>query len=508
LNQITGEIKFKIPQKREKPLSLIDRVKYSFKVLAQGKEGVEELTRTKSYSGTSSSSQLTSSLSNYFTTGDISFDILEKMRKDGVVKAGLVFKKAPVLRAIRKAKIVCEDKKIEAFLEKVFLPHLYELALTSLKAFEFGISFHEKVFKREDLNVEYENEETRKKEVAYKGYALTPYKYKFNHPMTISKIETIPETQEFNGYVQTPNILIPFQKAFVFAVNDFNSLWGESELIPTYPYWFWKELITAYYMRYLEKRATPPMIGMAPVGKSYSGDNEEVVDNLNWLAEVASHLRDGMTAVFPAAYDEGGRQLWDLKELSVSDRGNVYRDALDWSEAAIFRSLLVPDKPISQMLQVGSYSLANVQFEAFLMVSESVLMEFLDAVEKDILKQLVELNFGANAPEVQIQTPPLSDEERARYYDIFKSLLVGHPQASRIDLLKLAEELGIPVTEAEEATEEVPEEEEIPEEEEGTNEDLISRFGGKKLSQKEVEKVLTQLGTYLEKVLEEEKEVI
>src|SRR6185503_8664460 len=66
-------------------------------------------------------------------------------------------------------------------------------------------------------------------------------------------------------------------------------------------------------------------------------------------------------------------------------------------------------------------------------------------MERDVLRPLIDLNFGEKAADAQIQHPPLSRELKQRVFDIFKSLVANHPDYSSINFKAIADAIGIPI---------------------------------------------------------------
>jgi len=104
----------------------------------------------------------------------IPFDTLDQMRKSAQVKLGLAFRAAPVLTALREARIECADKNISAFVKETFVePFLASLARSSLTADIYGVSFHEKVWWSKPFHIEGPDG------VAWDGPALVYKKFKW-----------------------------------------------------------------------------------------------------------------------------------------------------------------------------------------------------------------------------------------------------------------------------------------------------------------------------------------
>lgn len=434
-----------------------------------------DLFKEKTFRGISYQSPLlgTQHLGEWKPSEWLTPEIVDQMKKNGVIKTGLFLKKAPILATVKKMTIRHEVPQVEGFLNHVMSPILHDLFWTSLTGMDYGVSLSEKVFKAERLTFKYVQKGVTR---TFNNDAIFYRKIKWNNPRTIKKIKIEPTTQDYNGYVQSGalgatlsgnipslglgygDIDIPVDKSFMWGKNQENSLWGCSDLDAVYEYWYWLELLSGYYMRYLEKLATPPLIGYAPPGTTYSKDYDSQVENLGWLADMLGRLQDGMAIVFPSQYDANSRnRLWEAKELNISTRGDLYSTAIGWLELAIFKGLFVPDKPVSQGTgatgNFGSYALADVQFEAFLVAEEWDLLSLVNAINKYVIRPLIDLNFGPKVADAIIQHPPLSRELKQRVYDIFLSLVANHPDYQAINFRDIADELGVAMYSEEELVE-------------------------------------------------------
>ena len=406
---------------------------------------VQEMTyRGVSYTSPSISQYLT----EYRPFDALTPEVIDQMKRNGVIKTGLFLKKAPILAVMAKARISHPNPRVEAFLQHVMKDLLYTLCQSSLFALDYGVSLHEKVFIADKLRFQYVQNGVNR---TFNGDALYYKKIKWNNPRTIKEIRIQDRTQDFDGYTQSAgagnDVIVEAYKAFMFGKSQENSLWGTSDLEPVYEYWYWLELISGYYMRYLEKLGTPPLVGYAPNGVTYSKDADTTVENISWLAELATRLHDGLAIVMPSAFDPNSRnRLWELKEMALSSRGDLYQTAITWLEGAILKGLFVPDKPVSSgNNSIGSYAMADVQFEAFLVGEEWDLKSFLQHVNKYVIRPLIDLNFGPQVQDAAIDCPPLSRELKQRVFDIFKDLVDSHPDFARVNFTEMAEEIGVPL---------------------------------------------------------------
>ena len=389
----------------------------------------------------------------------LEYDTLDRMRRNGQVALGLAIKRSPIFAALREAEIKCEEPDVQAFLAHVFQkPYLMRLLRTSLTAFVFGVGFHEKVWETRNLHVTWKGEEGEL-HVAYDGYALVPKKYKLNDVRTIKDILVQPKTQDFDGYVQhgppgQQDITVDPWKAFVFALNtEYGGLWGEPSLWVTYPYWYYMELFRALQADWLRTRAINPLTGRYPIGVSENQDGNEV-DNATWGGDVIRAVWDAMVVMLPNTRDSEGDYEWDYSELRLSaDAGEIYQRAIDNLGVMILRSLIVPERTVTQATTTGGYNEAMAHLDAFFESAKPVIADFVRHVDDYILPQIVEWNFLDRFPErlprAYLDARIFSEQLKMKYYNLLIALVQNdRPDAAivrHIAITSLLEWLGIPV---------------------------------------------------------------
>jgi len=395
-----------------------------------------------------------------YKPNNLDYDTLDRMRRNGQVALGLAIKGSPIFAALREAEIKCEDKDVQAFLVQVFQkPLLMRLVRTCLTAFVFGVAFHEKVFESRNVYVTWEGEEGEL-HVAYDGYALVPKKYKMNDVRTIKDIAVQKGTQDFDGYIQRgapgqKDIEVEAWKSFVFALNtEYGGLWGEPSLWATYPYWYYMELFRALQADWLRTRAINPLVGRYPIGKSVNQDGNEV-DNATWGGTILRGVWDGMVAMLPNTRDEvSGDYFWDYGELRLSsDAGEIYQRAIDNLGVMILRSLVVPERTVTQATTTGGYNEAMAHLDAFFEASKMVVEDVVRHVDDYNLPQLVEWNFldrfPSRLPRGYLDARIFSEQLKMKYYNLLIALVQNdRPDAAivrKIAISSLLEWLGIPV---------------------------------------------------------------
>jgi hypothetical protein len=390
----------------------------------------------------------------------LDFTTMDLMRRYPIIKLGTVVRAAPSLTALREARVKCEDKRREAFIKTVVLDSglLVRLAESSIMpSYIYGVAPHEKVWHTQDVKSVYNDPETGEEVVAWDGPALVYKKIKFVHPETLDRFLLQDETQDFAGFVQKGAVgeederIVEAWKAFVF-INRFlyGGLWGESEYVDVYPYWYYAEFFRALQADFLQYKAVPPIIGWAPPGVRQNEDEEDV-DNLAYAGEVLQSAYDNLVVILPFETDDRGNQKWGYRELNVSQgAADVYTKAVEELDIMMLRGLLVPERTVTQnAAAVGSYNQAEQHAERLLDMAKMEVDHMLDAVNQFLVPQLIEDHFGPGGPQVKVFGHSVSEGLKTKLYNLLITILQNDPAGfyqSQIHFKELLEIVNIPFT--------------------------------------------------------------
>ena len=388
----------------------------------------------------------------------LTYDTLDRMRRNGQVQLGLAIKDSPVYSAMREAEIECEDADVRAFLNHVFLrPLLMPLTRSSLTSHVFGAAFHEKVFDNVDLHVTYKDDDGAE-HVAYDGVATVPRKIMLNNIATIKDIRIDKDTQDYRGYIQRGrpgkrDVEVEDWKSFVFALNTvYGGLWGEATLWYAYPYWYYLELFRALQADWLRTRAINPIIARAPTGTIMNQDDEEV-DQLVWAGTVIRNCYDSMVVSLPNTRDELGNYIYDYDELDLSsESGAVYQTAIENLGTMVLRSLVVPERTTTQAVQAGGYNEAKAHVEAMVEAAKQEIELLVQHIDRYIFPQLIEWNFKdrftTRLPKAYLNARTISEDLKTKLMSVLIAMLQNDSEngrvRERIAAEALLEHLNIP----------------------------------------------------------------
>jgi hypothetical protein len=109
----------------------------------------------------------------------------------------------------------------------------------------------------------------------------------------------------------------------------------------------------------------------------------------------------------------------------------------------ILRSMLVPEKIISQDETVGSYSMAKTHLDIFLLSVDGLINELSDCITSQFIKPLLRINYGDDFPDVDFQIETLSQQNR----ELLQEILIEMIKEDKItpDADKIASFLGIDI---------------------------------------------------------------
>ena len=128
------------------------------------------------------------------------------------------------------------------------------------------------------------------------------------------------------------------------------------------------------------------------------------VPNRDIAREIVEMIKSGATPVYPAAYDESGKPLWELTDPTVtSNPVHILQYPKDCN-IEILRGMEIPDDYLTSASQSGAWAGKQVPMTAFYSALTLVALDLLRTVVIQILEPLVLWNWGKAIPfEVDIK---------------------------------------------------------------------------------------------------------
>jgi len=381
----------------------------------------------------------------------------------------------------------CEDEKIKAITEKMLKKIWRRLIRESMEKLEFGFKAMEIRYKAGTLKYKDENDKDQK----FTGTLLKEPK-----GLDGDTIEIMIETKDgsFKGFRQNyeTEVLASDRKALVFTNHlESGNYYGISSLESIYPFWYDANINRQFHMRWLERKGTGLFKGRYPIGTSeYDGVD---MDNQDVILDILDNLLEGTTVCLPAGTDEKGNHFWDIEIIDSEDKTDPFINRANYLDEMILKGQIIPEKALTQG-EIGARASVEAFQNLFIMRKQDVLDDTVDTVNRYLLPNFIELNFG-NDIEVTVTAGQLSDNSKEVAGKIVEKLL--DKDKIGVDQQWLIDKTGIPLEEKEPEPEPEPEKpfldeetggEEEPDEIPGTKPEKDEKIQGKSPEKKGTEK--------------------
>lgn len=261
-----------------------------------------------------------------------------------------------------------------------------------LSAFEYGFSISEKVFMKIDNQILLKRIKT-----------VPPHSIEFNTD-SMGKLSEIQQTQE-NG-----DVSLPVKKMILYTNRDkFDQPYGVSDLERCHRAWFAKDITVKLWGVYLQRFASP-----FPVGKVRDGADANEVSSMR---QVLDYIQQAVSLVIPESSEI------ELHKVGTSSSGE-YDRAIERFNQMIGRGLLLPDlMGFGQSTKGGSFALGKTQFKSFVQTAEYDRKKLEDIINEEIIKPLIDMNFGIQEVYPMFKFNPYEDEQLIDYLKLFLEAL-------------------------------------------------------------------------------------
>lgn len=412
-----------------------------------------------------------------FSVTKIPLSKLEQMSRDSMISLGLMYAKIPLVRAPWYIK--CEDPKIAAFVDGALRRIYGRFILAYCNSFNYGFSAIIKRFEVADsvpwtyVDNSGENPEEKpvwvddtikplvwKEFLALNPRTVTPH---WNASGDFAGIDLFPSMV---GDYTSGSARFPFEPSSggiadipldwsLWATNEkdsvFGSLWGYPRIGYAYRYWW------SYWYRYgladraFEKWADPPIVVRHPTEIGLDVDSGENVDYSSEALGLAEKIRAGANVSLPSDPVTGiddritNMRQWEIEPIKTEVEFDALNVAFEYLDVQKLRAILVPEQALIE--GKGGSSSRNVAqvFGDLFQEFQAVTMEEIDwHINRYMIPQLVEANFGPNAPIVEKITTGFDPAD----IEAIQALLVGVANKGEeplpIDQRKALEKLGVP----------------------------------------------------------------
>lgn len=320
--------------------------------------------------------------------------IYHEMRLDDQAKAALHLKKSAILHP--GWKIEGEDEELCKFVEYVLSDMdgtIEDIVRSILSAYDYGFSLHEKVY-------EYIEDGPFKGKIgiqAIKQKSPTRILFKTDDfgNLLPDGIVQVQLTGELRGMPTEKFILHTYQK-------EFDNHYGESDLRAAYRFWFLKVNFFRYWGMYLERFGIPLAIGKSGTSTLSTTDQEK-------FRKLVANLQAGMSAVLPKDLEI------EFKEAARTDRG-TFQQAIDACDTRIARAVLMPTLlGLSAGQSTGSLARSQTEADTFDMVLGGDTRSVQDALNEQLVRPLVEMNYGKQEEYPKFCFKPMREEDKKTF---------------------------------------------------------------------------------------------
>jgi hypothetical protein len=400
----------------------------------------------------------------------IPLDQLEQMRKDPMLQFALVFIKSALARA--PWRIVGNDPRRNAFVQKS-LERIYDrLIIQAAGALDYGYSPVVKRFERSDAPKDWryvdEDGELRPvwtataQPLIWRPFlSLNPHKARahFDSSGSFDGIEyaTAKGDGRFPWEPGDKSPSIPLQWAFWFTSeldNAHGSIYGYPRTGYAARYWWASWYRFSLADRAFERWADPPVVAHHPTDTAVDPATGETRNMTQEALGLAERLRSGANVSLPS---DGVTSLdgdkvtamrkWSLEQMKSEVDFTAMNESFETLEVAKLRAMMVPEQAFLEGR--GGTSSRNVASElgdAFEKSLGVVKAEIDDHINRFLIPQLLEVNFGRGGSTCEIKTTGFDPQDIDTGRAIVQAFAQNDPQSLKdIDFRRLLEQLGVPL---------------------------------------------------------------
>lgn len=405
---------------------------------------------------------------------------LEQMQRDPILSFGLMFIKVPLVRAPWYIKST--DAKRAAFVDNCLRRIYGRFILSYTNCFSFGFSAMVKRFEYENPDWVYVDradpeqpelpvwDSKSVEALVWKPYlalnpkSVTPH---WSAKGDFAGIDFAPgqgvgafgtsgmPLNEFGSSASSRAADIPLDWA-LWATNEkdsvYGSLWGYPRLGYAFRYWwsYWYKFGLAD--RAFEKWADPPIIVYHPSEKAYD-DDENIVDYAAEALAFAEKLRSGANGTLPSEAHSNltddrltNTRKWEAIQLESKTNFDALDTTFKYLDVLKLRSMMIPEQSLTE--GQGGSSSRNVaeEFGDIFQESQAVVMsEIDDLINRYMIPQLLEANFGPGGPKCEKVTTGFDKSDIEIMRTIVGAIANKNGGVPEVDVREMLSQLGVPL---------------------------------------------------------------
>lgn len=377
-----------------------------------------------------------------YNPDSISMEMYERMLDtDETVFSGIEFLTMSALA--RLGQYTHQDEEIEDFVNQNLEQmdgNFVESCGDILTALAFGFSTTEILWKQEGGKVRLRGLQTlHPKTIHLDIWTEGPDK---------NKLKTI--WQNFRGPYETE---LPPSKVIHYAHRGkFGNYYGRSRLKPAFKSWFIKDVILKAWGACCERYGTPFRVGKVKNGTTLAIDPK---------TGAQTNLFNYTSALLDKLGEKGSLAVDDTTEVQLvyptRNFGEDFHQLVGYCNTMTYRALGLPSL-IADQGSTGSYSLGKQHYELFVLVLEHILNELIDTVIDQLIRRLIEYNFGPQDNYGDFTREKLQAEDEKLISEVLNNLRTsGTIDPERIDDLNwMRDRMGLPLLEQEDIEPSLP----------------------------------------------------
>lgn len=230
------------------------------------------------------------------------------------------------------------------------------------------------------------------------------------------------------------------------------SLWGYPRLSYAFRYWwsYWYKFGLAD--RAFEKWADPPVYVYHP-SDSAVDENGQTVDYGSAALAVAEQLRSGANIAIPSDVVQSDLmdrlahfRKWEVGQLESHANFDALNKSFEYLDVLKLRSMMVPEQSVIEGGGgTSSRNVAAVMGDLFQESQAAVMMEIDDVVNRYMIPQLLEANFGPGGAACTKVTTGFDPQDLETMQAIVQGVANIDPTNLPVDLRATLRQLGVPL---------------------------------------------------------------
>jgi hypothetical protein len=345
--------------------------------------------------------------------------------------------------------VECADPMIKGVVDHILEGLWKDLVRNLMDALKIGFAFGEKVWERQQVTIPGEDENGDDM-VLYTGKIASLDRIKFLDPQHgfqffKDKTDRIVRVQQRQG---SSDVSVDREKLVWFALDqEYSSVFGKARYKNVYEEWYYSKVNAKYMLSDLQKRGSPHLELRFPRGKSRL--DGELVPNSVIAKNIAKKMMSDGLAVLPSETYDNGEHKWTIAYANTKQGASKspFLEYLKYSDQKKMKGLGIPPSVAGAD---SNFSSADAGGDMLVVVVEDIVNQLEDIIQKDVVEDIVEYNFG---PEMKTLVNLKIDKSALGRRQLMKEILKvmirtgtsmrGHTTKSWPDPSSMMNELGI-----------------------------------------------------------------